>query len=256
MKSKVVVITGASAGIGAALAIQLGAGGHNLALAGRRESELKRVATLSGNHVITVVCDVTKRSDMENLKKSTLEKFGSIDVWINNAGRGIGKTVMELSDNDFDEMIDVNLRSAFYGMQAIVPYFKEQKKGHIINVSSMLGKVPYVTFRSIYSAAKAALNSLTANLRMDLAPDYPDIDVSVVMPGPVLTEFSKNALGGTPKFTGKGVAKPQTAEDVAAVMVDLIKDPKPEVFTNPALHDTVRRYYDDVGAFEESLRQG
>jgi len=255
MDSKVVVITGASAGIGAALAIQLGAQGHKLALAARRNAELKDIAGKSGKEAIAIVCDVTKRADLENLRDKTLAKFGRIDVWINNAGRGIGKKVMELSDSDYDEMLDVNLRSALYGMQVIVPYFQKEKKGHLINVSSMLGRVPYVTFRSIYSAAKAALNSLTANLRMDLASEYPGIMVSVVMPGPVMTEFSKNALGGTPQFSIKpGMTKPQTADEVASVMADLIANPKPEVFTNPALEENAKRYFQDIPAFEARLR--
>src|SRR5690242_4475993 len=132
--SKIVVITGASSGIGAELARQLGAQGHRLALAARREKELSEVASQSGAETITVVTDVRRRADIEQLRDRTIEAFGHIDVWINNAGRGIGKSVLEITDEDFDEMMLVNTKSALYGMQAIVPHFKERGSGHLINI--------------------------------------------------------------------------------------------------------------------------
>ena len=115
-----------------------------------------------------MVTDVTKRKDVERLRDAALKKFGHVDVWVNNAGRGIGKNVMELTDEDLDEMIRVNVKSVLYGMQAIVPHFQQRGKGHLINVSSFLGRVPLAAFRSAYNAAKHAVNALTANLRMDL----------------------------------------------------------------------------------------
>lgn len=254
--SKAVVITGASSGIGAELARQLGAKGHRLVLAARREKELGEVAAQCGSEAIAVVTDVRQRQDVENLRDRALAAFGQVDVWINNAGRGIGKRVLELTDEDFDEMIAVNLKSVLYGMQAIVPHFKERGAGHLINVSSFLGRVPLVTFRSIYSATKAALNSLTANLRMDLKRDFPGIHVSLVMPAMVLTEFPRNALGGTPQITAPPEAttpKPQTAEEVAAAIAGLIENPVLELYTNPASPAIARRYYEDVAAFEASM---
>jgi short-subunit dehydrogenase len=256
MESKVVVITGASAGIGAALAIQLGKLGHKPVLAARREVELKQVAAQVGDQAMTVICDVTSRGDIEKLRDSALAQFGRIDVWINNAGLGANSKVLELTDELFDQIINVNLKSAWYGMQAIVPYFQEQKKGHVINISSFLGKVPVVTFRSIYSASKAALNLLTANVRMDLAAEYPDVHVSLVMPGPVATEFAKNALGGTPSMPP--MASPmqaQTPDEVAEVIVDVINNPRPEVFTHPDLYKRTVQYYTDVAGFEKMVRE-
>ncbi len=256
MNNNVVVITGASSGIGAALAVQLGAKDYGLSLAARREPELKQVAGMAGGNTITVLCDVKQRADIERLKTATLDHFGHIDVWINNAGRGISKRVLELTDEDFDEMVAVNLKSALYGMQTIVPYFMEQKKGHLINISSFLGRVPFVPFRSIYSASKAALNSLTTNLRMDLE-QYPEIMISLVMPGVVSTDFSKNALGGMPSGAPiKGVMKPQTADEAAAAIVSLIENPQPELYTNPALAEIAKRYGTDREAFWKSMRTG
>jgi short-subunit dehydrogenase len=255
MASKVVVITGASAGIGAALAKKLGSQGHQLVLAARRERELKEVAA-SIPGATTVVTDVTRRQDVEALRDAALKAFGRVDVWVNNAGRGISRNVMDLSDDDVDAILAVNLKSALYGAQAIVPHFKERGSGHLINVSSFLGRVPLVTIRSIYSAAKAALNSLTASLRMELAATHPGIKVSLVLPGMVATDFGKNSIGSA-QFSprpGQAPMRAQPVEEVAAVIAEVIEHPVAEAYSVAALKDTARRYREDVEAFEASLR--
>jgi NADP-dependent 3-hydroxy acid dehydrogenase YdfG len=259
MDKKVVVITGASSGIGAALAKLLGTQGHQLALAARREKELSDVARQAGTGVLPVVTDVTRRADVQHLKDAALAAFGRIDVWINNAGRGIAKPVLALGDDDVDQMIAVNVKSALYGIQAIVPYFQDKGNGHLINISSFLGRVPLVPSRSIYSAAKAALNVLTANLRMDLRERYPDIHISLVMPGIVLTDFARNSLGAPPPPRpggAVGVGGPmnaQTADEVAAMVASLLDYPQIELYTNPASPEIARRYREDVDAFEQNL---
>jgi short-subunit dehydrogenase len=258
MMSPVVVITGASSGIGAALARRLAFDGARLVLAARREAELQAVCEevlrLGAKTAIAVTADVTKRSDVIKIRDAALDARGRIDVWVNNAGRGITRSVLELTDEDIDEMIAVNVKSAIYGMQAVIPHFIERGSGHLINVSSFLGRVPIASFRSAYSAAKAALNSLTANLRTDLR-DYPGIDVTLVMPGVVATDFARNVRGearppinaGAP---GSSPMKPQTAEEVAERIAEVIKRPVAEIYTNPVSADIVRRYYADVAAFE------
>jgi len=254
MSEKVIVITGASSGIGAALARQLGAQGWALALAARREQELQRVASQSGPAALAIVTDVRLRPDVERLRDETLARFGRIDIWINNAGRGIGRKVADLTDADFDEMMAVNVKSALYGMQAVLPHFMQRGTGHIINVSSFLGRVPLASFRSAYNAAKAALNSLTANLRMDLKATHPGIQVSLVMPGIVDTDFARNALGGTPlPPPGARPMVAQAPEDVARLIAELIEHPQPELYTNPASPEMARRYFQDVAAFEATL---
>jgi NADP-dependent 3-hydroxy acid dehydrogenase YdfG len=256
MVKKVIVITGASGGIGASLAKKLGAQGHQLVLAARRKDELRNVASAIGNNAVPVVCDVTVRKQVEELKEQALRVFNHVDVWINNAGRGINRAALELTDDEFDQIMSVNLKSALYGAQAIIPHFKERNEGHLINISSFLGRVPLVSFRSVYSAAKSALNTLTANIRVDLAASHPGIHVSLVMPGVVLTDFAKNALGEPPQqFSGGGAANPQSADEVAAVIVSLVEHPQPEIYTNPALAELCRRYYEDVGAFEQDVLQ-
>ncbi|MDB4948619.1 MAG: short-chain dehydrogenase/reductase [Gemmatimonadetes bacterium] len=154
---KVVVITGGSGGIGAEVARRLGARGHALVLAARRQDALKAVADGIGGDVHTVVADVTDRAQVERIRDEALRRFGRVDVWINNAGRGIARTVLELTDADVDDMIATNVKSALYGMQAIVPHFQQRGRGHLINVSSFLGRVPMASIRSAYSASKAAL---------------------------------------------------------------------------------------------------
>lgn len=252
---KTIVITGASSGIGAAAATQLAARGDRVVLAARRGDELERLAGQLGPAAFPVVTDVTVRAEVEHLRDRAIEKFGSIDVWVNNAGRGLSRLVADVTDDEFDQMMTVNVKSALYGIQAVLPHFTARGTGQIVNVSSFLSRVPMASIRAAYSASKAALNSLTANLRMDLAATHPGIHVTLVMPGLVSTEFAANAVHGTPPIRpGAGGAPAQTADEVAAVIVGVIDHPVAEVFTNPQLGGIMRRYFDDVGAFERALR--
>ena len=262
--AKVIVITGAGGGIGAALAVQLGRQGHRLVLAARREKELSEVAARaagSGNgsaigdprargDAIVVACDVRRPADVERVRDRALEAFGGVDVWVNNAGRGITRRVLDLTDEDFDEMMAVNVKSALYGMQTIAPHFMERGTWHIINISSFLSRVPFVSYRSAYNAAKAALNALTSNLRSDLARTHPAVHVSLVMPGVVTTDFQRNALGGMAAMRFGPSVPTQTAEEAAAAIVQLIEHPVAEIYTNPAQAPVVLKYFEDVGAFE------
>jgi NAD(P)-dependent dehydrogenase (short-subunit alcohol dehydrogenase family) len=248
MENKVVVITGASAGIGAALAELIGRKGGRPVLTARREPELRQVAARSGPEALPVVADVTRREDVQRVLDAALGRFGRVDVWVNNAGRGITRLVSELTDEDLDEMMRVNVKSALYGMQAVLPHFQSRGSGHLINVSSMLGRVPSVPIRSAYNAAKHALNALTANLRMELHERHPGIHVSTVMPGPVATDFGLNALGGGPD--SRRIPFAQTAEEVAVVIAELIQHPRADVYTRPEFHQQVLAYYasEELGA--------
>lgn len=256
-ESRVVVITGASSGIGAALARQLGREGHRVVLGARRGDALQAVADSIGGAARPVVTDVTRRAEVERLRDTAVETFGHVDIWVNNAGRGISAPVLELTDAQFDEMMQVNVKSAMYGMQAIVPHFQQRGRGHLVNVSSFLGRVPLASFRSAYNAAKAALNALTANLRMDLRHEWPDIHVSLVMPGIVATDFARNALGGNPvrpPAPGGRRLDMQTPEQVAAAIAQLLTEPRAELYTQPGQPAMALRYYEDVDAFERGMR--
>src|SRR5689334_10234699 len=131
---KVVVITGASSGIGAATAELLGARGASVVLVARRATALDAVAARCGGRALVVVADVTRREDVRRAVDEAVRRFGRIDVWINNAGQGITRPPSELTDDDVDAMIGSNVKSAIYGMQEVLPHFKARGSGHIINI--------------------------------------------------------------------------------------------------------------------------
>lgn len=250
MNQKVVVITGGSAGIGAALGEEVGRRGGRVVLAARRERELEEARGRAGAEAIAVVADVTRREDSQKILDAALARFGQVDVWVNNAGRGITRPVSQLTDEDIDQMMLVNVKSALYGIQAVLPHFRQRRQGHVINVSSMLGRVPFAVVRSAYSAAKHALNSLTANLRMELRPEFPDIHVTCVLPGVVATDFGKAALHGGPDSRALPGAQP--VAEVAAVIADAIETPRADVYTRPEFRSVVAGYYaaEDLGELE------
>jgi short-subunit dehydrogenase len=250
-----VVVTGASSGIGAALAGQLVARGDRVVLAARRQDALDALAATLGPNAHSIATDVTRRAEVDRLRDRAIAALGQVDVWVNNAGRGLSKPALDLTDDELDEMLLVNVKSALYGMQAIVPHFVARGRGHVINVSSFLSRIPLASIRAGYSAAKVALNSLTANVRMDLAAAHPGVNVTLVIPGLVSTDFAKNAMHGTPPIR-PGSAPPgvQTADEVARVIVGAIDDPVAEVYTNPAHAALATRYIEDVGAFEAKQR--
>lgn len=249
-QDRIVVITGASAGIGAALAELLARRGDIPVLVARNRAALEEVAARCAGRADAHVADVTRREDLEAVVSATLRSRGHIDVWVNNAGRGITRLVSQLTDQDFDEMMTVNVKSVLYGMQVVLPHFRERRRGHIINVSSMLGRLPFVPFRSIYSAAKHAVNALTANLRLELCDEFPDIVVSGVHPGIVATAFGSNALHGGPD--SRNLPGAQSAEEVAAIIADTMNTRQADVYTRPEARQSVAAYFaaEDMAAVE------
>ena len=245
MNSKVVVITGASSGIGASLAELLGARGDSVALVARRGDKLSAVTARSGSKALSIVADVTERSEVQRIVKEALGRFGHVDVWVNNVGQGITLPPSQLTDEDVDRVMQVNVKSALYGMQEILPHFIERGEGQIINVSSLLGRMPYAVFRSAYNGAKHFLHALTANFRMEFADTHPGIVFSLVSPGVVRTDFGKNALHGGPD--SRQLPNSQSAEEVAAVIRDVIDSRRPDVYTRAGARDRVVEYYSRMG---------
>ena len=228
----VVVITGASAGIGAALARELAGRHASLVLTARREELLRELAVTLGGPVEVVPGDVTRRVDVERVMERALVRFGRVDAWVNNAGRGITRASIEdVTEQDLDLMVRDNARSALHGMQVVLPHFKARKQGVLANVSSMLSRVPFATIRAAYSASKAALNSLTESLRFELAKDFPAIRVVLVLPGVVATEFGNNALGGGPD--SRTLPGAQSVDEVARVIADGLFAGPLDLYTRP-----------------------
>ncbi len=240
-KSQVVVVTGASAGIGASLAREVGRRGGKVVLAARREDKLAEVARSAGEGHMTVTADVTKREDVARLASAAIDRFGHVDVWVNNAGRGISRGILELTDDDVDTMVRDNVKSVLYGMQAIVPHFKARKQGHLVNVSSMLGRIPFAPIRAAYEAAKAAMGSLTETMQAELAKDFPEVRVTCFYPGVVATDFGANALGGGPD--SRALPNSQSPEEVATLIADLLEQRRGgDVYSRPEFIERVLGY--------------
>ena len=245
MKDQVIVITGASGGIGAALAELLAGRGASLALVARRKDVLDRVASRCGTEALPIVADVTRREEVRRIVTEALARFGRIDVWVNNVGQGITRAPSELTDRDIDEIMLVNVKSALYGIQEVLPHFQSRGAGHVVNVSSMLGRIPFAVIRSAYCGAKHFLNSLTASFRAEVQATHPGIQFTLVSPGVVRTDFGLNALHGGPD--SRSFPESQSAEDVAAIIADAIASRRPDVYTRAGSHARVVGYYDALG---------
>jgi NADP-dependent 3-hydroxy acid dehydrogenase YdfG len=246
MKEKVVVITGASGGIGAATAEAVAKRGASVVLVARRLDALRDVAAKCGDRAHVIVADVTNRSEVKRVVSESIAKFGRIDVWMNNVGQGITRQPTELTDEDIDDAMRVNVKSALYGMQEVLPHFKSRNDGQIINISSMLGRIPFAIIRSAYNGTKHYLNALTANFRTEVQATHPGIQFSIVSPGVVRTDFGLNARHGGPD--SRSFPDSQSAEEVAAVIVSAIESREPDAYTRKGAHDRVAAYYASIGA--------
>ena len=189
IEGKVVVITGASSGLGEATARMLSAQGAVVVLGARRVDRIEALAkelSDAGGRALALQTDVTRAADVQRLVDAAVEKFGRIDVLVNNAGLMPSSPLERLKIADWDRMIDVNIKGVLYGIAAALPHMKAQKGGHIVNVSSVAGhKVRAGT--AVYSATKHAVRVLTEGLRQEVKP-Y-DIRTTIVSPGAVATEL-------------------------------------------------------------------
>lgn len=243
--SRIVVITGASAGIGGATAELLARRGDRPVLVARRAEALKEVAARCGTGAHMIAADVTRREEVRRVVRETLEARGRIDVWINNVGRGISRLPSQLTDEDIDEMVRVNVTSALYGMQEVLPHFTTRGEGHVINVSSMLGRIPYAVIRSAYGGAKHFLNALTATFRAEVQELHPGIQFTTVSPPAVRTDFGHNARHGG--VDSRSLPNSQSAEEVAEVIARVIETRAPEAYTQPGSYERVVAYYASLG---------
>jgi NADP-dependent 3-hydroxy acid dehydrogenase YdfG len=186
---KVVAITGASSGLGEATARLLSSGGAAVALGARRADRLQALAgeiSDQGGKALAVATDVTSRDQVKALVEQAVQRFGRIDVMINNAGLMPQAPLERLKVDEWDHMIDVNIKGVLYGIAAALPHMQRQKAGHFINVSSVAGHRIGPGF-AVYAATKYAVRALSEGLRQEVKP-Y-NIRTTVISPGAVATEL-------------------------------------------------------------------
>lgn len=243
--AKSVVITGASGGIGAAAAGLLASSGYRVVLVARRREALDAIAKGCGAAAHAVVADVTEREEVRRVVQEAIARFGRVDIWINNVGQGISRLPSELTDQDIDDVMRVNVKSALYGMQEILPHFRERGEGHIVNISSMLGRIPHAMIRSAYVGAKHFLNGLTATFREEVQASHPGIQVSLVSPGVVRTDFGLNALHGG--IDSRELPYSQSAEEVAEVIAWVVETRVADAYTREGARERVLGYFSSTG---------
>lgn len=186
---KTIVITGASSGMGAAAARHLAGKGAAVVLGARRTDRIEALVseiTDAGGKAIAVQTDVTKREDLQRLIGAAIEAYGRIDVLINNAGVMPLSPLERVKVDEWDQMIDVNLKGVLYGVAAALPHMIPQKSGHIINVASVAGHKLFGG-SAVYSATKFAVRAFSEGLRQEMAPH--NIRTTILSPGAVKTEL-------------------------------------------------------------------
>jgi NADP-dependent 3-hydroxy acid dehydrogenase YdfG len=191
IQDKVVVITGGSSGIGYSTAKALAKKGAKIVAGARRLDKLetlKKEITDDGGEIIICETDVTKKSDCDNLVKQAIDKYGTVDVLINNAGLMPLSFVKSLKTDEWDRMIDVNIKGVLYCTAAVIPTMVEKKSGHIVNISSVAGRVVFPA-GSVYCATKHAVTAFSEGLRQELSVRK-NIRITSIEPGVVQTELT------------------------------------------------------------------
>lgn len=191
LANKVVLITGASSGIGAAIARVFAAEGARVALAARSAEKLRAVAGSLGTDALAFPTDMTDRAQVRRTVEATVERFSRLDILINNAGVGMYAPVASMLPNQFEQVVATNWLGPVSAVQAVIPYMRKQGGGQIINISSLAGKIA-IPWMGAYCGTKFALNALSDSLRMELAADR--IQVLSVCPGRIATPFVRNAF--------------------------------------------------------------
>ena len=187
---KVVVITGASSGLGASTAELLARHGAKVVLGARRKDRIDAVVqeiSVAGGTAIGFAADVTKRADVEALIQGAVDRFGRVDVLVNNAGIMPIAPIQLLKVEEWDRQIDVNIRGVLYGVAAALPHMQKQQSGHIINLASVTGIKVFAPGGTVYSATKFAVRALTEGLRMEL--HAANIRCTMISPGAIASEL-------------------------------------------------------------------
>jgi len=227
--SKIAFITGATSGIGEATAIELAKHDYNLIISGRRAGRLvelsKRLTSEYGIKVQTLVFDVRVRESVNDSINALSEEWKKIVVLVNNAGLASGLDPIQDGDvEDWEKMIDTNVKGLLYVSKCVIPLMIERKKGHIVNIGSIAGKEVYAN-GNVYCASKHAVEALTKSMRIDLLKE--GIKVTSISPGLVETEFSQVRFHGDSERAAavyKGF-EPLNAEDIAETIWFVVSRP-------------------------------
>ena len=225
----IIIITGASSGIGEATALKLAEHGAKVVLTARREdklNELKDKITSNGGEALVVTADVTKKEELENVVQKTKEKYGNVTTLINNAGLMPLSFVNKFKTDEWDKMVDVNIKGVLNGVAAVLPTLIENKGGHIINISSTAA-YNYFPGGAVYCSTKAAISMFCEGLRKELSPSH-NINITSIEPGAVQTELMETItdqdvieeLSDTREITIL------EAEDIAESIVYALSQPK------------------------------
>lgn len=241
---KVAIITGASSGIGHATALALSKSGAKIAIGARRTdrlSELEKEITKNGGEVFSQKLDVTKKTECDSFVNAVLEKWGSVDVLVNNAGLMPLSFVKNLKIDEWDQMIDVNIKGVMYCTAAVVPHMREKKSGHIVNISSVAGRIVFPA-GSVYCATKHAVAAFSEGLRQELSVRG-NIRVTCIEPGVVATELTNTITDESLQGFVENTKKMETlqAEDIANAIVYAVDSPNHvnvnEILIRPTTQD-------------------
>jgi short-subunit dehydrogenase len=239
---KVVAITGASMGIGEAIAKIFAANGANLVLLSRDTTRVEAARYRVGHteRTLALSCDVRNREEIDRALGLLLHHFGRLDVWINNAGHGLRDSVAEMEMSHCREMFDTNLFGTISAMQAVIPVMRQQGSGTVINISSVAGHIP-IAYHAAYSATKFAMNAIGKAARLELAGA--NIRVMTVCPGYVATAFGDNAIKGKDaKVIRPASQRGITPERVARATFNGYMKKKREVIVPWYMHMPIKLY--------------
>jgi len=215
--NEVAVVTGAGRGIGRAIAVELGRLGAQVVLAARSKTDLEETAQIIGARASVMPADVRKKNELARLFEQTAATLGPVDILVNAAGVGIMGPLVDFKDEDFEATIETNLRGIFFACKFVLPSMMERKKGHIINVASIAGKVGSAN-RAVYCASKFGVVGFTESLAEEMR-QY-GIRASLICPGSTDTSFSSGEAGG------KSRARMLRPEDIAhAVRMIVTQEP-------------------------------